>query len=358
MPQCFVHCGFILGEPMVDKRFYQTSDDSSLKELLIKAGLKDLVPVSGNIDLQISGANELENALPSEISLGANRKYLKALKQTQAGCVIVHKAIAQSVPKGTVAIIANDPHLAFVKILNEIYLQGTALYKLRQKNIIEPKLEKNVIVSKGVIFGSNVEIGEGSYIGANVSIGNGVAIGRNCIIEANVSIEYAYLGDEVHIHSGARIGSEGFGWLDIAQSNIKIPQLGRVIIQDKVEIGANSTIDRGALGDTTIGEGTKIDNLVQIGHNCQIGSYCLIAATSGISGSTIIGNNCLLGGGVGTSGHISIGAKSIVHGRAAVTKDWPEGSRIIGAPAQETKSFWREMAALRNLGKGKNNGAN
>ena len=203
-----------------------------------------------------------------------------------------------------------------------------------------------------VVLGAGVEIGSGTVIGANTVIGAGVAIGRNCVIAANCSIDCAYLGSNVVLHAGARIGSEGFGWLDLGRTNRKIPPLGRVIVQDGVEIGANTTIDRGALGDTVIGEGTKIDNLVQIGHNCHIGRYCLIAAQSGLSGSTVLEDGVLMGGGVGTAGHLTIGRGSVVHGRAAVTKDWPAGSKLIGAPAQDIKDFWREAAMLRRMSKG------
>ena len=334
---------------MVDLRFHAFSGEISIKNLLYKVGFKELATGGNDKEQIISGANELQNAKSNEISLAANRKYLDPLSKTSAGCVIVHKSILDAVPNGTLAILAKDPHLVFTKILEELYPQGAKNKILRSQ--IKPKqsLEKDVFLSHGVVLGDNVEIGGGTFLGANVTIGDGVTIGRNCVIEANSSIICSHIGDEVIIHSGARIGTEGFGWLDIAKSNIKIPQLGRVIIQDKVEIGANSTIDRGALGDTTIGEGTKIDNLVQIGHNCNIGRYCLIAATTGLAGTTNIGDNCLLGGGVGSAGHLSVGANSIIHGRAAVTKDWPQGSRIIGAPAQDTKTFWKELAAFKSL---------
>jgi UDP-3-O-[3-hydroxymyristoyl] glucosamine N-acyltransferase len=154
------------------------------------------------------------------------------------------------------------------------------------------------------------------------------------------------------LHAGVRVGCEGFGWLDFGKSNRKIPQLGRVIIQDGAEIGANSTIDRGALGDTVIGEGTKIDNLVQIGHNCRIGRYCLIAAQSGLSGSTVLEDGVLMGGGSGTGGHLTIGAGSVVYGRAGVSKSWPAGSKLFGAPARDIKEYWREAAMLRRMSKG------
>jgi UDP-3-O-[3-hydroxymyristoyl] glucosamine N-acyltransferase len=213
-----------------------------------------------------------------------------------------------------------------------------------------------VTLGTNVVVGPGVEIGRGTVIGANTVIGAGVTIGRNCVVAANTTIDCAHIGNDVVLHSGVRIGTEGFGWLDFGHSNRKIPQLGRVIIQDRVEIGANSTIDRGALGDTVIGEGTKVDNLVQIGHNCRIGRYCLIAAMTGLSGSTIVGDGVLMGGGVGTSGHLSIGDGSVIHGRAAVTKDWPAGSKLAGAPAQDIRDFWRELAVMRKLSKGEKRG--
>ncbi len=335
---------------MVDVRFHNFSGALPIDQLLEKAGFSELVPNSDLSNIKIFGANELQSAKPNEISLAASKKYAKQLAITKAACVIVHETVASDVPQGSLAIIAKDPHLVFVKILNILYPQGAYERIKRAKNAKGKKqVEKNVFIAEGAVLGENVEIGEGTYIGANAYIGDGVTIGRNCLIEDSCSIICSYIGDEVVIQSGARIGYEGFGWLDIAKSNIKIPQLGRVIIQDKVEIGANTTIDRGALGDTIIGEGTKIDNLVQIGHNCQIGRYCLIAATCGISGSTIIEDNCLLGGGAGTAGHLTIGAGTMVHGRSAVIKNWPKNSRIAGVPAQNFREYLRELAMLKRL---------
>ncbi len=348
-----MRCGIFLGNIMVDLRFYDFSGAVAIKDLLVRAGYEELVPIGKAAKIIITGASELQSAKIGEISLAAEKKYSEPLAKTRAACVIVDKTVADIVPKDTLAIVAKQPYLVFARMLDLLYPQGARARRLQASKKLKNNIEENVFISKGVVLGSNVEIGSGTFIGANTTIGDGVTIGRNCIIDANISLTYSHIGDEVIIHSGARIGNEGFGWLDKAISNIKVPQLGRVIIQDKVEIGANTTIDKGALGDTTIGEGTKIDNLVQIGHNSQIGRYCLIAATSGISGSSIIGDNCMLGGGAGIAGHLSIGANSIVHGRAAVTKDWPEGSRIIGAPAQDIKGFWKELALLRRLGKQK-----
>jgi UDP-3-O-[3-hydroxymyristoyl] glucosamine N-acyltransferase len=268
--------------------------------------------------------------------------------------VIVSSALRDAVPDSAIAIVAERPHDVFTDLLNEMFPGDTravvAAGSIARE--VEPLIEENVLIGANVVLGSGVEIGRGTVIGPNTVIGAGVTIGRNGIIGSNVSIDCAHLGNNVVLHAGVRIGTEGFGWLEFGRNNRKVPQLGRVIIQDSVEIGANSTIDRGALGDTMIGEGTKIDNLVQIGHNCRIGRHCLIAATTGLSGSTILGDGVLLGGGVGTSGHLSIGAGTTVYGRAAVTKDWPAGSKLAGAPAQDIRDFWKELAMLRRLSKG------
>lgn len=338
---------------MVDTRFHPFVGTLKLSELLIGSGHPELVPEADAGSMLVDGADELETAGRQQIALAANRKYVEALKSSNAGVVIIGKALRDSVPDGMLAVIAPDPHGTFADVLNFIYPDDTrALLSRTCGTGDEPVFEDDVVLGANAVVGPGAEIGAGTILGPNCVIGAGVKIGRGSIIGSGASVQCAYLGNNVIIHSGARIGTEGFGWLDLGKSNRKIPQLGRVIIQDYAEVGANSTIDRGALGDTVIGEGTKIDNLVQIGHNCQIGRYCLVAATTGLSGSTNLGDGVLLGGGVGTSGHLTIGAGTVVYGRAAVTKDWPAGSKISGAPAQDAKDHWRETAALRRLTKG------
>lgn len=339
---------------MVDTRFHAYSGVQSLHALLDAVGQQDLIEGQDLPDLPVAGADELEVAGKSDIAVAANRKYLDALKATKAGLVLVTADLAADAPDGIVAIIADDPRGVFVDILDCLYPQSSR-HLIQQTNAggtDNSGIEDNVEVGPGTIIGAGAEIGAGTTIGPNCYIGAGVTIGRDCIIAANVSIECTYMGNDVFVQPGARIGVEGFGWLDHGRSNRKVAQLGRVIVQDNVQIGANSIIDRGALGDTVIGEGTKIDNLVQIGHNSKLGRNCLIAATSGLSGSTILGDSVLVGGGVGTAGHLTIGSGSIVNGRAAVTKDWPEGSKLAGAPAQDVRDFWRELAVLRRLTKG------
>lgn len=336
---------------MVDTRFHKLSQPSYALPALL--GLLQRPVALEDVRAEqftVLGAEELAWAGAGHIALAAHKNYLDDLKATTAGVVIVSAALRDAVPPASIAIVDDRPHELFADILDALYPASTrggvgGMLDARTP----PLLEDNVLLGPNVVLGDGVQIGRGTQIGANAVIGAGVAIGRNCTIGPNVSIDCAYLGGNVVIHPGARIGTEGFGWLDHARSNRKIPQLGRVIIQDDVEIGANATIDRGALGDTVIGEGTKIDNLVQIGHNCRIGRYCLIAAQSGLSGSTVLEDGVLMAGGTGTGGHLTIGAGSVVYGRAGVSKSWPAGSKLFGAPARDIKEYWRETAMLKRM---------
>lgn len=342
---------------MVDTRFHRFSGPIAVGALLTELGHADLVSGLSDAGRQVGGVSELELAGPSDLALAAHMSYVDDLRRTAAGLVIVHPSLKDSVPAGTLAIVAPHAHHLFTEILDRLYPASTkASIAGGRDDLGAPIFERDVTIGSNVVVGNGVEIGRGTIVGANTVIGPGVTIGRNCIIAANCTIDCAHLGNDVVLHSGVRIGTEGFGWLDHGRTNRKIPQLGRVIVQDRVEIGANSTVDRGALGDTVIGDGTKIDNQVQIGHNCRIGRNCLIAAQSGLSGSTIVEDSVLMGGGVGTSGHLRIGAGTTIFGRAAVTKDWPAGSKLGGAPAQELKDFWRELATLRKLAKGDKRG--
>jgi UDP-3-O-[3-hydroxymyristoyl] glucosamine N-acyltransferase len=211
------------------------------------------------------------------------------------------------------------------------------------------RLESGVTIDPGAVIGPRAEIGTGTVIGAGTVVGPNVHIGRDCAIAPNVSIIHALIGDRVIIHPGCRIGQDGFGYLMGAAGHLKVPQIGRVIIQDDVEIGANTTIDRGAMSDTVIGEGTKIDNLVQIAHNVLIGRHCVLASQTGISGSAVIGDNVMMGGQVGIADHVTIGAGAALGAKAGVMHDVPAGARWVGAPAKPVKQFFREIAALERL---------
>ena len=238
-------------------------------------------------------------------------------------------------PARVVALVTEEPYRAFVTVARELFphaLRPSSLYPADDKAVahVHPtaRLESGVTLEPGAVIGPSAEIGGGTVIGANAVIGAEVRIGRDCAIGAGATISNALIGDRVIIHAGCRIGQDGFGFLADGAGTLKMPQVGRVIIQDKVEIGAGSAIDRGSVRDTAIGEGTKIDNLVQVGHNVSIGRYCLIAAQSGLSGSAVLEDFVVLGGSVGVSDHAVIGEgaqlapASNVHGAVPAGARW------------------------------------
>ncbi|HWA18267.1 MAG TPA: UDP-3-O-(3-hydroxymyristoyl)glucosamine N-acyltransferase [Devosia sp.] len=342
---------------MVDTRFHCTTGPASLGALLAAVGAPELSDVRANQHV-ISGADELATAGPDCLALAAHTEYLAALRETSAGAVIVSEKLRSEVPPGTIAVVARNPHLLFADILDRLYPGDTraVIAAFLAPNDTSLVIEEDVKIGANVVIGPDVEIGRGTVIGPNTIIGAGVTIGRNCIIANNCSIDCAYLGNQVVLHPGARIGAEGFGWLDQGRSNKKIPQLGRVILQDRVEIGANTCVDRGALGDTVVGEGSKIDNLVQIGHNVRLGRNVLIAGGTTIAGSTIVEDSVLFGVASLTTGHLTVGAGTVVLARAVITKDTPPRSVVGGFPAQDVHAWRREVASLRRLSKGGKNG--
>jgi UDP-3-O-[3-hydroxymyristoyl] glucosamine N-acyltransferase len=213
------------------------------------------------------------------------------------------------------------------------------------------RLEEGVMVEPTAVIGREAQIGRGTVVAAGAVIGYRVMIGRGCYIGPGVSVTHALLGDRVILHAGVRVGQDGFGFAMGAQGHIKVPQVGRVIIQDDVEIGANSCIDRGALKDTVIGEGTKIDNLVQIGHNVVIGRHCVIVGQTGISGSTELGDFVVMGGQSGAVGHIKIGTGAQIAGGSHPKNDVPAGARMGGTPAVPMIEYGRQVAAIKRLGR-------
>ncbi len=286
-----------------------------------------------------------------------NPKYLEALRTTRATACLVAPRFAADVPEGTIALVTSQPYRAFALVLARIYpdslrpgsLFGTTGISPSASVHPEARLEADVSVDPGAVIGPRAEIGSGSVIGPNAVIGSEVRIGRHCSIGASVSIAHALIGNRVIVHSGAAIGQDGFGFAPGPRGHLKVPQIGRVIIQDDVEIGANTTIDRGATRDTVIGEGTKIDNLVQIAHNVRIGRHCLIVAQVGISGSTELGDFVSIGGQAGLAGHLSIGAASQIAAQAGVIVDVPAMARMGGTPATSVRAWLKAHIMLHRL---------
>ena len=302
----------------------------------------------------------LDEAGPDDLSFFENPRYLDDFKATRAAAVLVAPRYAARAPAGCATLTTPQPYRAMAEVMARLYPQAVKPRSTFGEAGVSPaafvhsaaRLEPGVIVDPGAVIGPGAEIGAGAVIGPNAVIGPLVRIGRDSVVGALASIACALIGDRVIIHPGAHIGQDGFGFAMGPRGHLKVPQIGRVIIQDDVEIGAGATIDRGANRDTVIGEGTKIDNLVQIGHNVVVGRHCVLVSQSGVSGSTVIGDFAALGGQAGLTGHLNIGAGAQIAAQAGVMTDVPAGERWSGAPARPLRQFFREVAAVRKLAGG------
>lgn len=317
----------------MDLAFFTPALSLSLGDIAEAAGVS--VPDGFDRGLLIAGAAPLESAGPADLAYMDNARYGEALAATRAGACLVSPRFAARVPAGTAALVCRDPYRVYAGILGRLHpdamrpgsLFGASGVSAGAHVHPEARLEENVRIDPGAVVGPGAEIGSGSAIGPGAVVGPGVRIGRDSSIGAGATLTHALLGNRVIVHPGARIGQDGFGFA-MGASHLKVPQVGRVIVQDDVEIGANTTIDRGASRDTVIGEGTKIDNLVQIAHNVVIGRHCVIVSGVGISGSTTLEDYVVLGGQVGVVGHLRIGRGSQIAGSSNVNRDVPPGSQI------------------------------
>ena len=336
---------------MADPRFYDNRGPFTLAELC--AGAKLPVPDGVDAKARIFDVAGLTHAGPPHLSFFDTARAKGDFLLTKAGWCLIGKA--ETPPSsGTVLIQTPSVPHAFAAVARLFYPENELDIRA-QATAIHPSAQvgENVILAPGVVVGPDAEIGNGTRIGPNSVIGRGVAIGRDCRIGANVGIAFAYLGDDVVIQGGAQLGGSGYGFASSAEGHVKIPQLGRVIVQDRVEIGANTAIDRGALADTIIGEGAKIDNLVQIGHNTIIGRHCIVVGQVGISGSVVVGDFAVLGGMVGIADHVTIGSRARVGGLSGVTRNLEGGRDYGGHPARPLKEWLRETATLAKLAKGR-----
>lgn len=339
--------------PPGDSRFFKRQGPFSLKDIVQALG--DLYEGEKEellrAPLFLGGVAPLHSATKDEISFLDNRRYLPLLEKTKAGAVIVSSAFADKVPSTAQAIICKKPYLAWARIATLFHPLPPARSFCHPTAYIgaNVEIEENVEIGAFAVIGEGVKIGNGCVIGAHVSIGDYVEIGSLSRIYAHVSISHALLGERVIIHPGARIGQEGFGFALGEDGFETVPQLGRVILEDGVEVGANSTIDRGSMKDTIIGAGSRIDNLVQIGHNVKIGRCCIIVAQAGISGSTELGDFVTLAAQAGLIGHIHIGDKARIGAQSGVMSDIKAGADVIGSPSMPFREYFRNVATLRKF---------
>lgn len=311
--------------------------------------------VRGDPNLSLSGLGALDQAGSGEISFLGNDKYHAQFLATRASAVIVARGVSDG-PPGAALIAVDNPTLAFSEVVRH-FIESARDFQpgIHPQASVDPSARVDaakVMVHAGAVIMAGAVVGAGSEIGPNAVIGKDVVIGADCRIMANAVVrERCTLGARVVLQPGAVIGSDGYGYQLVAGRHVKIEQLGIVEIHDDVEIGANTTVDRARFGKTIIGEGTKIDNLVQIGHNCVIGKHCLIVAQCGISGSAILGDYVTMAGQAGAAGHIRIGDRSLIAGRAGVTTDLAGGEAYAGYPAVPAAEDTKSRAMARRLPK-------
>jgi UDP-3-O-[3-hydroxymyristoyl] glucosamine N-acyltransferase len=339
---------------MTEPFFFSRGRGLSVREI---AALIRAKPRSGaDHDRRITGIAALDQAAPSDLAFLDKAKYAPQLSISAAGACLTTERYAGRAPAQVSVLCVAEPYRAFVEVARALFpeaLRPSSLFEAGGVAVgafVHPsaRMENGVTVDPGAVIGPRAEIGTGTVINPGAAIGPNVRIGRHCAIGANVSMTNSLIGDRVIVHPGCAIGQDGFGYLMGATGHRKVLQIGRVIIQDDVEIGAGTTIDRGGIRDTVIGEGTKIDNLVQIGHNVTIGRHCIIVSQCGISGSVVIEDRVILAGQVGLADNVRIGEGAIIGARSGVMSDVPPGEKWFGYPAMRGREFLRSMMTLRH----------
>lgn len=302
-------------------------------------------------DVVVSDVAPLDAAEKNHLSFLDNKKYADAFKVSRAGACFVRPELASTAPPEMVCLTNKNPYKAYAIAAQAFYPPPVLKASRAPSAVVDSSaiIGADCMIEAGAVIGANARIGNRCRIQAQAVIREGVEIGDDCDIGPHVYVSHALIGPRVRLHSGVCIGKPGFGFVIDPAGYVSVPQLGRVIIESDVDIGANSTVDRGAGPDTVIGQGSRIDNLVQIGHNVKLGKHCIVVSQAGISGSTQIGDYVMIGGQAGIAGHLKIGAGAKIGGQAGVMRDVPAGESRFGTPAVPMKQAMRQAALLARL---------
>ena len=338
---------------MPDPRFFDRAGPFTLDALCGMSGAKLLSPEDRT--RVFSDVAPLETAGPTDVSFLENRKYIDAFVGSRAGAAFVDENAAERAPPGMALLVSVEPYKAYALAAQAFYPNPDVVARRAPSAIIDPtaivpddcEIGPNVVVERGA------RLGRRCHVGPNTVVAAGVEIGDDCRIGSNVTLSHCLIGSRVVLHPGVRIGQDGFGFAPNPKAPIKVPQLGRVLIGDDVDIGANTTIDRGSGHDTVIGAGSIIDNLVQIGHNVVVGRCCILAGQVGISGSTKLDDFVMIGGQGGLAGHLHIGRGARIAAKSGLMRDVPAGETVCGSPAVPLTDFMRQTAVLQRLAKKK-----